>query len=179
MKLRFTRQGWEDYLDWQATDRGITNRINRLIEDTVRSPTAGIGKPEPLWHTGPDVWSRRITEEHRLVYLVADDAITVYRRATTADRGHPELIPSDALVRSTPQPSPAFERDRWSGPHDGAVRLVERQLHPRRRNRTPGMGSRLFGCQGDEPLGESDRRPFVVRGRQCGRHRPAAHPHAT
>lgn len=77
MKLTFTRQGWEDYLHWQTTDRGIMKRINRLIEDMLRSPTAGIGKPEPLRHTGPDVWSRRITEEHRLVYLVADDAITI------------------------------------------------------------------------------------------------------
>jgi toxin YoeB len=77
VKLTFTRQGWADYVHWQGTDRATLKRINRLIEDALHSPTAGIGKPEPLRHTGPDVWSRRITEEHRLVYLVSDDSITV------------------------------------------------------------------------------------------------------
>ena len=77
MRLTFTRQAWEDYLHWQGADRGTLRRINRLIEDALRSPAGGIGKPEPLRHAGPDVWSRRITEEHRLVYVVADDSITI------------------------------------------------------------------------------------------------------
>jgi toxin YoeB len=77
MKLVFTRQGWQDYLYWQSNDRTLVKRINRLIEDVLGSPFAGIGKPGPLRHTGPDVWSRRITEEHRLMYLVQDDAVTI------------------------------------------------------------------------------------------------------
>jgi toxin YoeB len=77
VKIAFTSRAWEDYLHWQGSDRTIVKRINRLIEDTLRTPFAGIGKPEPLRHTGPDVWSRRLTEEHRLLYLIEDDQITI------------------------------------------------------------------------------------------------------
>jgi toxin YoeB len=79
MKLAFTTTGWEDYLCWQATDRAMLKRINRLIEATLRDPFDGIGKPEQLKHSTPGAWSRRINEEHRLVYLVEDDQLIVFQ----------------------------------------------------------------------------------------------------
>lgn len=73
MRVAFTSRDWEDYLHWQSTDRTILKRVNRLIDDIMRSPFDGIGKPEPLRHTLAGAWSRRITDEHRLVYVVDDD----------------------------------------------------------------------------------------------------------
>lgn len=70
MRLVFTPHGWDDYTHWQTTDRATLKRINRLIDDARRDPTTGIGKPEPLRHVLAGCWSRRITDEHRLVYLV-------------------------------------------------------------------------------------------------------------
>ena len=70
MRLVFTPHGWADYTYWLSVDRTDLQRINRLIEDALRDPTSGIGKPEPLRHMLSGTWSRRITEEHRLVYLV-------------------------------------------------------------------------------------------------------------
>lgn len=70
MRVVFTPHGWDDYVHWQTTDRNILKRINRLIEDARRDPFAGIGRPEQLRHALSGTWSRRITEEHRLVYLV-------------------------------------------------------------------------------------------------------------
>lgn len=77
MKLTFLSRGWEDYVYWQGQDRATLKRINRLIEDVLRSPFQGIGKPEPLRHLGGDVWSRRINEQDRLVYVVAEDMVTI------------------------------------------------------------------------------------------------------
>ncbi len=77
MKLAFTPTGWDDYVHWQAADRQILKRINRLIEDTLRDAYAGIGKPEPLKHALAEAWSRRITEEHRLVYLPAEGELII------------------------------------------------------------------------------------------------------
>ncbi|MEQ4718664.1 Txe/YoeB family addiction module toxin [Nonomuraea sp. B19D2] len=77
MKVSFTSQGWEDYVHWQTADRQILKRINRLIEDTLRDPYEGIGKPEPLKYALAGAWSRRITDEHRLVYLAANDEIVI------------------------------------------------------------------------------------------------------
>lgn len=77
MRLVFVRQGWEDYQNWQREDRAIVKRINRLIEDTLRDPAKGIGKPEPLKYGVAGAWSRRITEEHRLVYLVRGDDVVI------------------------------------------------------------------------------------------------------
>lgn len=77
MNLVFTPQGWDDYVYWQGADRSIVRRINRLIDDVLRDPTAGIGKPEPLKYGIAGALSRRITEEHRLVYQVLDDQIVV------------------------------------------------------------------------------------------------------
>lgn len=70
MRLIFARQAWEDYLHWQQNDRAALRRINELIKDTLRNPFAGLGKPEPLRHALAGYWSRRITEEHRMVYRV-------------------------------------------------------------------------------------------------------------
>lgn len=77
MRLVFTPLGWEDYLHWQTSDRTTVKRINRLLEDVLRDPFSGIGKPEPLRHVLQGCWSRRITEEHRLVYLVDKDDVVV------------------------------------------------------------------------------------------------------
>lgn len=75
MNLIFAPQAWEDYLYWQGTDPKIVSRIHELIKDIVRSPFAGIGKPEPLKHAFQGYWSRRITREHRIVYRVVQGAI--------------------------------------------------------------------------------------------------------
>ncbi len=81
MRLVFTPNGWTDYTYWLAADRQTLKRINRLIDDVLRDPVAGIGKPEPLRHMLSGAWSRRITEEHRLVYLVdGDDLIILQAR---------------------------------------------------------------------------------------------------
>jgi toxin YoeB len=77
VKLAFTSTGWEDYVYWQTADRQILKRINRLIEDALRDPYAGIGKPEPLKHALAGAWSRRITEEHRLVYLPTENELVI------------------------------------------------------------------------------------------------------
>lgn len=77
MRVVFTPHGWDDYTHWQTTDRSILKRINRLIEDARRDPFAGIGKPEQLRHALSGTWSRRITEEHRLVYLVDGDDLVI------------------------------------------------------------------------------------------------------
>lgn len=73
MRLVFAPQAWEDYQHWQATDRAIVQRVNRLIDDMLREPFSGIGKPEPLKYGIAGAWSRRITDEHRLVHRVQDD----------------------------------------------------------------------------------------------------------
>ena len=77
MRLVFTDHGWEDYQHWVTNDRRTLKRLNRLIEDTLRSPFEGIGKPEPLQHLLAGVWSRRVDDEHRLVYLVNDDDLVI------------------------------------------------------------------------------------------------------
>ena len=70
MKPTWTPPGWEDYLYWQQTDKAVLAKINGLIRDTLRSPFAGLGKPEPLKDNLKGWWSRRITGEHRLVYRI-------------------------------------------------------------------------------------------------------------
>ena len=77
MKLIFSEQAWEEYLYWQKTDPKILKRINNLIQSIQRSPFEGIGKPEPLKHQFSGYWSRRITDEHRLVYKLESEAIFV------------------------------------------------------------------------------------------------------
>ena len=75
MKLVFANEAWEDYLFWQRQDKRMVERINRLIRATQREPFTGLGKPEPLKHALSGFWSRRITEEHRMVYKVEGDAL--------------------------------------------------------------------------------------------------------
>jgi len=77
VRLVFTPHGWEDYQHWVATDRAMLRRVNRLIDDVLRDPFTGIGKPEQLRHVLSGAWSRRISEEHRLVYLVDGDDVVV------------------------------------------------------------------------------------------------------
>ncbi|MGK2349068.1 Txe/YoeB family addiction module toxin [Actinomyces sp. W5033] len=64
---------WDDYLWWQAADRTVLKRINRLLRDIQRGGNVGIGKPEPLRFQLSGYWSRRITDEHRLVYRIDED----------------------------------------------------------------------------------------------------------
>jgi toxin YoeB len=77
MKLIFSEHAWEDYLYWQKTDYKTLLRINQLIQDIQRQPFAGIGKPEPLKHGYKGYWSRRITDEHRVVYKQIEDSILI------------------------------------------------------------------------------------------------------
>jgi len=77
MKLIFVDESWEDYLYWQKTDRKILDRINNLVKDIARNPYSGLGKPEPLKYKYQGYWSRRITEEHRLIYRVVNDEIQI------------------------------------------------------------------------------------------------------
>ena len=73
MKLVFAEEAWADYLYWQAQDKRMVKRINELIAATTREPFSGIGKPEPLKHALAGYWSRRITEEHRVVYTLGNE----------------------------------------------------------------------------------------------------------
>ena len=75
MKIVFSGQAWDDYVYWQSADKTMVKRINLLIKDISRSPYDGIGKPEPLKHALSGFWSRRITDEHRIVYRVVGDGI--------------------------------------------------------------------------------------------------------
>ena len=75
MKLVFADAAWEDYLYRQQQDRRMVERINKLIRETQREPFAGIGKPEPLKHALAGYWSRRITDEHRMVYRIEGDSL--------------------------------------------------------------------------------------------------------
>lgn len=77
MKLVFSENAWQDYLHWQKADRKVVLRINALIREIQRDPVAGIGKPEALRHALSGYWSRRITDEHRIVYKVEGDAVMI------------------------------------------------------------------------------------------------------
>ena len=77
MKLVFSELAWKEYQYWQRTDKKIVKRINRLIRDIKRLPYEGIGKPEPLKHALSGYWSRRITDEHRVVYKVENESVCI------------------------------------------------------------------------------------------------------
>ena len=77
MRIVFTSHGWDDYKFWFSADRAALGRINKLLDDIVRHPFEGIGKPEPLRYALAGCWSRRISDEHRLVYLVDGDDIVI------------------------------------------------------------------------------------------------------
>jgi toxin YoeB len=75
--IRFEKKAWEDYLEWQAVDKKKLQRINALIKECRRTPFFGIGKPEPLKGEYSGFWSRRIDDEHRLIYCFDHDVLTV------------------------------------------------------------------------------------------------------
>ena len=77
MKLIFSEHAWDEYLYRQRTDKKIVQRINTLIREIKRMPYEGIGKPEPLKHSLSGYWSRRINNEHRLVYKVEDNSVLI------------------------------------------------------------------------------------------------------
>ncbi|WP_159951391.1 Txe/YoeB family addiction module toxin [Rhizobium sp. 18065] len=77
MKLVFHARAWEDYLNWQSTDAKMLARVNQLIKEACRSPFQGIGKPEPLRGELRGWWSRRIDQEHRLVYRPTEDGLLI------------------------------------------------------------------------------------------------------
>jgi len=79
MRLVFVDDSWDDYLYWQKNDKKILKRINDLLKDISRNPYDGIGKPEALKHSFKGYWSRRIDEEHRLIYMVKDDEIIIVK----------------------------------------------------------------------------------------------------
>ncbi len=77
MRIVFSERAWEEYLDWQTEDRKILSRINRLIREIQRTPFAGTGKPEPLKHALSGYWSRRINDEHRIVYKIDGEDLLI------------------------------------------------------------------------------------------------------
>ncbi|MFI1582331.1 Txe/YoeB family addiction module toxin [Embleya sp. NPDC020630] len=77
MKIVFASRAWEEYLWWQVQDRRILKRINTLVADITHNGNEGIGKPEPLKHGFHGYWSRRINDEHRLIYKVTDDSVLI------------------------------------------------------------------------------------------------------
>lgn len=78
MVLTFTENAWEDYLYWQKSDKKMVRKINELIKVIKRTPFDGIGKPEPLKYDLAGYWSRRIDQDHRLVYQVTDNELVIY-----------------------------------------------------------------------------------------------------
>lgn len=77
MILNWTAHAWDDYIYWQKNDPKMVERINDLLKETKRIPFKGIGKPEPLKGNLKGFWSRRINDEHRLVYGVSNSGITI------------------------------------------------------------------------------------------------------
>ena len=77
MRLIFADAAWEDCLYWQKQDRKMIERINKLIKEVMREPFTGVGKPEPLKHALSGYWSRRINDEHRMVYRVEGDELQI------------------------------------------------------------------------------------------------------
>lgn len=77
MRLDWDRNAWQDNLWWQTEGRQVLKRINLLIEDIMRNGNGGIGKPDPLTYDVSGYWSRRITDEHRLVYKCAEAEVRI------------------------------------------------------------------------------------------------------
>lgn len=77
--LGFTDDGWDDYQHWVTTDRSMLKRLNLLIKDARSTPASGIGKPEQLKYLDGSPWSRRITQENRLVYSFDDNQLTIWQ----------------------------------------------------------------------------------------------------
>ena len=79
MRYIFIDMAWDEYLFWQKNDKTENNKINELLKDISRSPYEGIGKPEALKHKFVGYWSRRIDEEHGLIYKVEQDEILIFK----------------------------------------------------------------------------------------------------
>ena len=79
MYITFNDTSWNEYLFWQKNDKQKLNKINELLKDISRNPYEGIGKPEALKHNYVGYWSRRIDEEHRIIYKVIQDEILIYK----------------------------------------------------------------------------------------------------
>ena len=79
MKFVFVEESWEDYLYWQKTDKKMLQKINALLKDISRTPFSGMGKPEALKHKYRGFWSRRIDQEHRLIYKIHEDEIQILK----------------------------------------------------------------------------------------------------
>ncbi len=77
MIRQFTTEGWKSYIYWQKTDRAILKKVDSLIDEICRTPYEGSGKPEMLKYEMSGYWSRRINHEHRLVYVVSDETVTI------------------------------------------------------------------------------------------------------
>ena len=77
MRLVWDEHAWEDYVYWQMQDRNILKRISLLIKDIERNGNEGIGKPEALKHGFHGFWSRRITDEHRLIYKITEESVLI------------------------------------------------------------------------------------------------------
>lgn len=77
MRVVFDEDAWDDYQHWALNDRAMLKRLHRLIEDCIRSPFSGIGKPEALREDFSGWWSRRIDGEHRLVYRLEGNALVI------------------------------------------------------------------------------------------------------
>lgn len=77
MIVSFVEQSWNDYNNWITEDKKVFRRIQRLIKETTREPFSGIGKPEPLKNNLKGYWSKRITDEHRLVYKVEENNLII------------------------------------------------------------------------------------------------------
>lgn len=84
-RIQWDYDAWEEYCEWQRMDKSVVKRINLLIKDIRRHPFEGIGKPEPLRENLSGFWSRRINEEHRIVYAVENDIVVII-----ACKGHYE-----------------------------------------------------------------------------------------
>jgi toxin YoeB len=79
LSLAFDTDAWDDYVYWQGTDKATLKRVNALIKETLRTPFEGTGKPESLKHDLAGCWSRRITQEHRMVYRVSGNTLQILK----------------------------------------------------------------------------------------------------
>lgn len=76
--IKWDFDAWEEYLYWQSENKKVVKRINQLIKDIRRNPFDGIGKPEPLKGNLTGLWSRRIDEKHRIVYMIENETVLIF-----------------------------------------------------------------------------------------------------
>jgi toxin YoeB len=131
VRLVFEDHGWEDYTSWLKTDRKMLARINKLIEDVRRDPFTGIGKPGPLRYHLPGAWSRRIDDEHRLVYIVTEAEVIILAPATTTDLTMRPVCLSGTVHGSLPAG--------LYGARESAIRCLGRALWVNASRQEPGI----------------------------------------